>query len=542
MVSEAYTLIKKGNRGKAKELLVDLLKNDPENGQAWALLSHCVNSQNKKIYCLKKALSINPENKTTRQNLFRIQKKTRRKRKTKHTYIGVVIAIGSIIFIGAFTLLGIYSKVKAASAYNNEIISDKESSYLLISPILDESSDIEEVMTFSIDEINEDFSSDIEKLPLPDIPEAFCVPRDSKREYGKVLQVLTADSILVEMNEEQISVRYIGIDTSTLEENVYAKALEANQSLVGQNILLVQDKTGFNPDSIYPRYVFIGNTFVNYQLLSWGFGTTVNNPPDNACNGFFLVAQEDARNQHGGVWALPVPEKWREWPVIPEISYFSRLVYTTGLALGNDPHGFSVIGDCQSLPNRFLARVDWDSYTLSDGYDYLQSTVDWFAGEYSRNFVTVRDSATVATMFSPLWADSNKCKANENPLECEFRLNNPSVVLISLGTNWRTRSVEEFELYLRNIVEFSLNHNVLPIIATKADATTSDYPLNYAMARVAYDFDIPLWNFWSAVQYMPYQGMDPEDVRGIHILSSAYPVKRITALQVLHEVLKSVDK
>lgn len=540
-VNEASALIKQGNRGKAKEILVDILKINHTNEHAWTLLSYCVNTPKQKIYCLKKALEADPDYRVARQRLMKLQIKSRRNHQTKQTYQAAMIICGLIIVIGAFSLIGIYPKVKAAPAIGKNIVSSANPSQLVLSSFPNTPEEVGEAMTFINAEIDDITPSDIENLPLPDVPEAFCVPKDSHREYGKVLQVLSPDSILVELNGEQITVSYIGIDTSTLEDHIYAQAFDTNLTLEDQNVILVQDVTYATPDESHPRYVFIGNTFINYQLIAWGLGTTVNNPPDNSCAGFFLVAQTEAQDQRVGAWAPPLPEKWREWPVVPDISDFSQLVYTTGLAVGNDPHAFSVIGDCQSLPNRFLARVDWDSYTLPTGYEYLQSTVDWFAGEYSRDYVTVRDSATVATMFSPLWADSDRCGSDETPLECEFRLNNPSVVLISLGTNWQDRSVEEFERYLKDIVEFSLNQNVLPIIATKADAKASDYPLNHAMARVAYEYDIPLWNFWSTVQFMPYQGMDPEDVRGIHILSSAYPLKRITALQVLNEVLTSVE-
>jgi hypothetical protein len=280
---------------------------------------------------------------------------------------------------------------------------------------------------------------------------------------------------------------------------------------------------------------------VNYQLVEWGLGTVLNNPPDSGCYGFLLAAQENAQAQRVGVWARPLPEDWQDWPVVPEISEYSQMVYAAGLGAGNDPYSFSIIGDCQSLAWRFLGRVDWDSYSLPEGYGYLQNTVNQFAGDFSRNFVTVRDSATVATMFSVLWADPMQCRASETPLECEFRLNKPSIVIISLGTNWKSKNVEEFEYYLREIVQFSLEHNVLPIIATKVDATASDFPLNKIMAQVAYDFDIPLWNFWAGVQYMPYMGMDPDDPWGIHILNSAFPVKRMTALQALHAILAAAE-
>jgi hypothetical protein len=540
IVGKATDLIKTGERGKAKRILIDLLRENPSDERAWILLSRCVTTRQQKIDCLRIVLEMNPKNQTARRALHNLQSKPKQQHSLKYFYLFGVLVIAVVLIFGVLSLAGFFQNVKAAPAVSEEYIYMPDTS-LQIQPINLPAVGIDESLSFdSVDSI-EIGPEEIESAPLPDTPEGFCVPKDTQRDIVKVLQVLTADRILVDRNGEQIIVSYIGLDASTLKDHIYSQSLATNRSLEGQQVTLVQDVTDSTPDGIHPRYVFVGGTFVNYQLLYWGLGITVNNPPDNSCFGFFLVAQTEAQGQRIGAWAPPLPEEWRAWPVVPEISDYSQLVYFTGLANGNDPKSFSVIGDCQSLPWRFLGRIDWDSYELPEGYAYLQPMVDWFSGDFSRAFVSVRNSATVATMFSPLWADPDRCKSTENPLECEFRLNNPSIVLISLGTNWQQRPPEEFEHYMREIVKFSLAHNVLPIIATKADATASDYPLNYAMARVAYDFDIPLWNFWAAVQFMPYQGMDPQDVKGIHILSSAYSFKRITAIQILHTVRTSIE-
>ena len=52
MVNKASAFIKQGNREKAKQLLVEILKNNPTNEQAWTLLSYCVNSHQQKIFCV----------------------------------------------------------------------------------------------------------------------------------------------------------------------------------------------------------------------------------------------------------------------------------------------------------------------------------------------------------------------------------------------------------------------------------------------------------------------------------------------------------
>ena len=44
------------------------------------------------------------------------------------------------------------------------------------------------------------------------------------------------------------------------------------------------------------------------------------------------------------------PDSWRSLPVIPAISDTARSIYANGRVRENDPHAFSIIGDCLSLP------------------------------------------------------------------------------------------------------------------------------------------------------------------------------------------------
>ena len=56
-------------------------------------------------------------------------------------------------------------------------------------------------------------------------------------------------------------------------------------------------------------------------------------------------------------------------------------------------------------------------------------------------------------------------------------------------------------------MENVLAKNVVPILATKADNLEKDNSINAAIARVAYDYDIPMWNFWAATQPLPDHGL-----------------------------------
>ena len=69
----AIAAIKSGDKATGLRLLHDLLKNDPANETAWIWLATCVDDVGKKIYCLKKALTINPSNQVVIKALSRLE-------------------------------------------------------------------------------------------------------------------------------------------------------------------------------------------------------------------------------------------------------------------------------------------------------------------------------------------------------------------------------------------------------------------------------------------------------------------------------------
>ncbi len=182
------------------------------------------------------------------------------------------------------------------------------------------------------------------------------------------------------------------------------------------------------------------------------------------------------------------------------------------------------------------------SYLEDPAYKEFRKTLKYFQESWNRYFVTVVNGMTVASAFSPAWARNPVCKSGESPLDCEFRTNNPSILLISLGTNWGGRNPDEFEEYLRKIVEYAIKRDVLPVIVTKGDPAGSNNPLNEAMVRVAYDYDIPLSNFWVAIQDLPYNGLNPWDgLGGVHLAPDAWPIKRDTGLMTLDAIRRAIS-
>ena len=234
------------------------------------------------------------------------------------------------------------------------------------------------------------------------------------------------------------------------------------------------------------------------------------------------------------------PEQWREWPVISEISPNTISIYRKGISEGNDPNRFSKIGDCQMV-KAVMGIYDLPArYTLTEENQYLQDTIDNFSGSFNRDGMAVKGGYNAATVLSPIWADPEICEPGETPIQCEFRVHNPSIVLISLEVWWDGRSPERYEQYMRRIIEYSIEEGVVPILSTKADNVEGDHSINLTTAKLAYEYDIPLWNFWRAVQDLPYQGIDP-DRDGFHITVDAWNRRSFTALQSIHSVFSAAN-
>ncbi len=231
---------------------------------------------------------------------------------------------------------------------------------------------------------------------------------------------------------------------------------------------------------------------------------------------------------------------WREWPVVPEVREHTKEIYRDGIVQGRDPQAFSIIGDCHSAPDVLFARLVDPEFTRPEEYDPYLEAIGTYWGSWDRDFVTVQNGMSAASVLSPYWNDKDRCEADETPLACEIRLHNPSILIISIGTNWLEEDYEPFEAYYRKVLDEIISAGIVPVITTKADPTAPDFPLNLIMARLAYEYDVPLWNFWAAVQDLPDHGLDVDYEEGHHLLHEAWDVKRLTGVQVLDTLLQAL--
>lgn len=216
-------------------------------------------------------------------------------------------------------------------------------------------------------------------------------------------------------------------------------------------------------------------------------------------------------------------------------------VYEHGLDLGNDPHAFSIFGDCQSRPEEFFGVFETDTTLVENLSPELREAVDYFEGSFNRESPTAQDGTTPGSLLWTQWHRGEYgCTFAETPVQCELRVHRPSFVIMQVGTHFESRNTE----YLRKVILQLLDAGVVPILATKADNREKDERINRDMAMLASEYDLPLWNFWAAVSDLPNRGLYTRDDRplqgDIYLTEDALERHRMTGLAALNIVWRAV--
>jgi len=236
------------------------------------------------------------------------------------------------------------------------------------------------------------------------------------------------------------------------------------------------------------------------------------------------------------------PHDWKNWSVIPSfIDPSLRKINERGISLGNDPHAFSIFGDCQTQAEEFFGIYETDPTTLMFLSPELREMVEHFKGSFNRDTSTSQDGTTPGALLWTQWHRGEYgCTFDETPVQCELRTHRPSFVIIQVGTHFESRNTE----YLRKIITQLLDAGVVPILATKADNREKDERINHDMALLASEYDLPLWNFWAAVSDLPNRGLYTRSDRplqgDIYLTEEAAHIHRRTGLEALNAVWRAI--
>lgn len=241
---------------------------------------------------------------------------------------------------------------------------------------------------------------------------------------------------------------------------------------------------------------------------------------------------------------------WQKYPILPEFSDTAREILKAGIEAGHNPHAFSKIGDCDTSTSWYLSDYDRDQvyYDLGN-YESLRTVLDFYKGSFSRLSLTAKPGFSAASVLSTFWLDYEVCQYDELPITCEYRIHDPLAVLISLGTN-DGYNPPVFKENLHQIIEITLSQNRLPILMLKADNVETDYSINQDIVDLAEEYDLPVWNFWAAIQHLNNHGLQED---GIHLTyysnyfsdpktwETAWAYRNLTALQVLEKLKIEIE-
>jgi len=204
-----------------------------------------------------------------------------------------------------------------------------------------------------------------------------------------------------------------------------------------------------------------------------------------------------------------------ETPVLPEQLDQDRLraIYERGQARGNAHDSIVKIGDCNTASGLFLSPLVEQETELGP-YNHLEDTVGVFRASFNRRSIASRDGFNASSIFDPMWAVDETCNPNEPPLLCEYRNNPSSVAFIMFGQNdVFALNREQYEAYLRDVIERSLDYGVIPVLSTFTNRPEFDekwhqvVAMNIITIELADEYNIPLINFWLAARDLPGYGI-----------------------------------
>jgi len=115
-----------------------------------------------------------------------------------------------------------------------------------------------------------------------------------------VLRVIDGDTIVAEGGYH---VRYIGIDSPESNEFYYSEAKQMNVDLVaGKKVRLEGDITDKDSYGRLLRYVYVGDDFINAEMVRQGCAWAVAYPPDVKYQVYLEAMEKEARQIKRGFW------------------------------------------------------------------------------------------------------------------------------------------------------------------------------------------------------------------------------------------------
>ncbi len=217
-------------------------------------------------------------------------------------------------------------------------------------------------------------------------------------------------------------------------------------------------------------------------------------------------------------------------PVLPELDEGLREVFALGQSLGNGADVVTKVGDSLSADDSYLSLMSREGHQLGP-YDFLADTIAYYGPSLQTDSVAAQIGLSSIAVFDPFWAPAPPCEPNETPLQCEYRVRQPSVAMVLYGPNdVRSMTTEIYHQQMLRVVDESLALGVIPVLMTFSvdpddELWWQSLEFNLALADIALARGVPLINLWAAARFLPAYGLDEDKV---HLLQSGFAALNYT--------------
>ena len=309
-MDENYNLIdgidalKEGDKAKARKLLAAAIKENPNDEDAWLAMAYAVEDEAQYIECMQRVIAINPDNRQAKKALAKVDAAE------KASAAGA--KVGRYGVLAVFVVLALCIP---AALFQNAI-----RDLFSPSPPTPTRIQFEFTLTPSLTPSETPQPPPATETPVPLTSTATLSPSPTLEKSGAALfpcvpeapplaaqvsRVVDGETIEVLIDEVAFLVGYIGVDAPGLDETYGDDATAANAVLVsGQEVWLYPDVTEWDENGRLMRYVFVGDSFVNYEMVRLGYAAAVGIPPDTACHVLFQETMAGAERESMGLWAL----------------------------------------------------------------------------------------------------------------------------------------------------------------------------------------------------------------------------------------------
>ncbi|MBY0457695.1 MAG: SGNH/GDSL hydrolase family protein, partial [Gemmataceae bacterium] len=248
-----------------------------------------------------------------------------------------------------------------------------------------------------------------------------------------------------------------------------------------------------------------------------------------------------------------VPTAYTLTPVVPTLdaALTARLapVVQRGAGLGNRPNVFARAGDSITFASAFLTPLAAPNPgtdatgdgSLTDSLNYFRSGRVGASNPFNRPSSAALGGLTAAQVLALLPG--------------ELAATKPAFVLVMVGTNDVSLDtpLDAFRQTIGAIAQTALDAGVVPVLSTIPDMSIAPElaarqpGYNQVIQDVAEAAQVPLWNYWRALQRLPNQGISADGVHpsvaptggadlGPAGLNYGYNVRNLTALQTLDKL------